>query len=232
MDKRTFLKTSLLLGTGAVLSGPAIARKNLFSAPAEFKQGKLNYDYDALEPHIDAMTMELHYSKHHAGYTRKFNAAAKDEGLAGKDVRDIFKNVSKYSTGIRNNGGGWYNHNLYWDVMSPDGGGDPSGALAKRIKKDFGSIDKFKEEFSTAAATVFGSGWAWLIDQNGKLKVTQTPNQDNPLMDVVAENGKPLLAIDVWEHAYYLNYQNKRGDYIKAFWNIVNWKEVEKRYQS
>ena len=232
MDKRTFIKTSLLLGTGALISGPALARKNLFASTSEFEQGKLNYDYSALEPYIDAQTMELHYSKHHAGYTAKFNAAVKSEGLEGKNISDIFGNVSKYSSSIRNNGGGYYNHNLYWNVMSPDGGGDPHGKLAKQIVKDFGSIDIFREEFSTAAATVFGSGWAWLIEKNGKLTITQTPNQDNPLMDVVAVKGKPLLAIDVWEHAYYLNYQNRRTDYIKAFWNVVNWKEVEKLYNS
>lgn len=235
MDKRTFLKTSLIAGTGAIFSGKLIAgisnADSLFETH-EFTQNKLNYAYNALEPHIDAQTMELHYSKHHAGYTRKFNAAVKEEGLQGKNLNDIFASVSKYSSAVRNNGGGFYNHNLYWSVMSPDGGKDPQGNLAKRITKDFGSLDKFKTEFSTAAATVFGSGWAWLIEQNGKLKITQTANQDNPLMDVAAEKGTPLLTIDVWEHAYYLNYQNRRSDYIDAFWKVVNWKEVEKIYSA
>jgi Fe-Mn family superoxide dismutase len=232
MDKRTFLKTSLLLGTGAIISGPAMAGKKLFEPSDEFMQAKLGYDYNALEPHIDARTMELHYSKHHAGYTSKFNAAVKDEGLSGKTLKQIFSNVSQYSASVRNNGGGYYNHNLYWKCMSPSGGGNPKAALEKQIIKDFGSVDKFKDKFSTAAGTVFGSGWAWLILQDGKLKITQTPNQDNPIMDVVSENGKPLLAIDVWEHAYYLNYQNRRADYIKAFWNVVNWNEVDMRFES
>ncbi|MCF8379378.1 MAG: superoxide dismutase [Bacteroidales bacterium] len=194
-------------------------------------QKPLGYEYDALEPYIDAKTMELHYSKHHAGYTAKFNAAAKEAGINGLPVREIFANVSKYSSAIRNNGGGYYNHNLFWKVMSPDGGGQPDGELMGAIEKEFGSFESFKEQFSKAAATVFGSGWAWLILQDGKLKITQTSNQDNPLMDICAEKGYPLLTIDVWEHAYYLNYQNMRTDYITAFWNVVNWEEVGKRFK-
>lgn len=231
MDKRTFLKNSFLLGTGAFLAGPAVAREAFTKSANEFKQIPPDYDYDALQPYIDAQTMELHYSKHHAGYTRKFNAAVKDEGLEGKDLHDIFKNVSKYSDAVRNNGGGYYNHNLFWSCMSPDGGGEPGGELARKIMKDFLSFRRFKEEFNAAAGSVFGSGWAWLIENSGKLEIIKTANQDNPLMDVVSVNGKPLLAIDVWEHAYYLKYQNRRPDYIEAFWNIVNWDEVAKRFK-
>ena len=231
MDKRTFLKTSFLLGTGALIAGPAMARKEILSSDNEFKQTPLAYGYNALEPYIDAQTMELHYSKHHAGYTSKFNVAIKDEGLEDIKLKEIFKNVSKYSSAIRNNGGGYYNHNLFWKVMSPNAGGEPSGKLASQITKDFGSFASFREAFSKAAGTVFGSGWAWLIMQDGKLKVTQTPNQDNPLMDVAAEKGKPILAIDVWEHAYYLKYQNRRPEYIENFWKVVNWKQVEKMFE-
>ncbi len=229
MDKRTFLKNSFLLGTGAFLAGPAIAGEAFSKSSDEFKQAELEYDYDALMPYIDEQTMELHYSKHHAGYTRKFNAALKEEGLEGKELHDIFKNVSKYSDAIRNNGGGYYNHNLFWKCMSPDGGGEPQGALARQIVKDFISVDRFRQEFSAAAGSVFGSGWAWLVENNGKLEILKTSNQDNPLMDIVPVNGKPLLTIDVWEHAYYLKYQNRRGDYIDAFWNVVDWKKVEER---
>jgi len=230
MNKRTFLKTSLFAGAGAFLAAPVFSNFEDMNDDTEFKQQALPYAYDELEPHIDAKTMELHYSKHHAGYTKKFNAAVKEAGLEGKSIEKIFAQVSKYPAGVRNNGGGYYNHNLYWQVMSPKGGGLPEGKLMSAIERDFGSFDNFKEQFSTAAATVFGSGWAWLILQDGKLKITQTSNQDNPLMDVSAEKGYPLLTIDVWEHAYYLNYQNMRTSYIAAFWNVVNWEEVGKRF--
>ena len=233
MDKRTFLKTGFLLGAGSLVAGRTMAAtKNFLSNPGnekEFKQYELDYSYDALEPYIDAQTMELHYSKHHAGYTRKFNAAIKENKLEGKSIKDIFSNISKYPSSLRNNGGGYYNHNMYWKVMSPSGGGEPKGKLKAAIDKDFGSFDNFKAEFSKAAGTVFGSGWAWLILKEGKLKITQTSNQDNPLMDIIAEKGKPLMCIDVWEHAYYLKYQNMRNDYIGAFWNVVNWEYVEGR---
>ena len=231
MDKRTFLKTGLLLGTGAFIAGPSLAGKVISGSDSEFIQDPLDYGYNALEPYIDAQTMELHYSKHHAGYTKNFNAAVKAEGLEGMKLKEIFRNISKYTPTLRNNGGGFYNHNLFWKVMSPDSGGEPSGKLSEQITKDFGSYGSFKEAFTKAASTVFGSGWAWLILQDGKLKVTQTPNQDNPLMDVAAEKGKPLLAIDVWEHAYYLKYQNRRPEYIENFWKVVNWGEVEKKFE-
>ena len=196
-----------------------------------YKLPELPYSYDALEPHFDAATMEIHHSKHHQGYTNKLNAALEEAGLTDKNIEDLFGTTSKLSTGIRNNGGGFYNHSLFWSVLSPNGGGEPKGKVAEAIQESFGSFDAFKDTFNNAAATRFGSGWAWLIvDKNKKLKVTSTPNQDNPLMDVATDNGTPILGLDVWEHAYYLNYQNKRPDYIQAFWNIVNWDEVEKRY--
>jgi Fe-Mn family superoxide dismutase len=235
MDKRTFLKTGLLLGAGSLIAGPAIAGTKKFMAESdsdngnEFKQDELKYAYNALEPYIDAKTMELHYSKHHAGYTRKFNAAIKENNLERKPIKEIFSNISKYLSSVRNNGGGYYNHNMFWSVMSPNGGGEPTGKLKTAIDKSFGSFENFKKEFSAAAGTVFGSGWAWLILKDGQLKITKTSNQDNPLMDVVEEKGKPIMCIDVWEHAYYLNYQNMRSDYIQAFWNVVDWEYVGNR---
>ncbi len=196
-----------------------------------FELPKLKYDYVALEPHIDAKTMEIHHTKHHAAYTSKLNDAVKGTDLEGKSIEDILENISKAPTAVRNNGGGFYNHNLFWEVMGPNGGGTPTGDLADAINKDFGSFDKFKELFSNAAATRFGSGWAWLIDTGQGLKVTSTPNQDNPIMDVAETKGKPILGLDVWEHAYYLKYQNKRPDYIAAFWNVINWDEVAQRFK-
>lgn len=196
-----------------------------------FKLPALKYDYDALEPHIDARTMEIHHSRHHAAYTNNLNAATEATALADKSIEDILVNISQHPTGVRNNGGGFYNHNLFWEIMSPDVGGEPTGELLSAINSSFGSFESFRDQFSKAAATRFGSGWAWLVVNNGKLMVTSTPNQDNPLMDVVPaqERGTPILGIDVWEHAYYLNYQNRRPDYIAAFWNVINWNEVSKR---
>ena len=198
-----------------------------------FKLPDLPYAYDALEPHFDARTMEIHHSKHHNGYVSKLNTAVEGSDHEGASLEQLLSKVSSLSTGIRNNGGGHYNHSLFWTVLSPSGGGDPKGALADAINSAFGSFDKFKEQFSNAAATRFGSGWAWLIVKaDGKLAVTSSPNQDNPLMDVADEKGTPILGLDVWEHAYYLKYQNKRPDYISAFWNVVNWEEVNKRFES
>lgn len=194
-----------------------------------FELPKLNYSYDALEPHIDARTMEIHHTKHHNGYTTKLNDAIKGSDLEGKSIEDILANVSKHSAGVRNNGGGFYNHSLFWEIMSPNGGGEPSGELAQMINDAFGSFEKFKEEFSNAAATQFGSGWAWLCYENGKLSVCSTPNQDNPLMDVTDCSGTPILGLDVWEHAYYLNYQNRRPDYINAFFNVIDWDKVTEK---
>jgi Fe-Mn family superoxide dismutase len=196
-----------------------------------FELPKLGYDYSALEPHIDARTMEIHHTKHHAGYTTKLNGALEGSSLNGKSIEEILTGISKASVAVRNNGGGFYNHRLFWEIMGPNGGGEPKGDLADAIKRDFGSFDKFKEEFSNAAATRFGSGWAWLIKTPGGLKVTSTPNQDNPLMDVAETKGTPILGLDVWEHAYYLKYQNRRPEYISAFWNVINWDEVGNKFK-
>ena len=192
----------------------------------------LPYAYVALEPYIDAATMEIHHTKHHQGYTTKLNAALEEAELANEDLEDLFTKISELPKGIRNNGGGYYNHKLFWTILSPKGGGEPTGAVAKAINDAYGSFEAFKDAFDAAAATRFGSGWAWLIvGEDNKVKVTSTPNQDNPLLDVADDNGTPILGLDVWEHAYYLNYQNKRPEYIGAFWKLVNWDEVEKRYQ-
>jgi len=238
MNKREFLKKSAFISLGG-LAAASIPGKTIASgligngteiSNEGFQQPELGYAYDALEPHIDAMTMELHYSKHHAGYTAKFNVAVKEEGIADMKIKGIFGNISKYPDAVRNNGGGYYNHNLFWKVMSPGGGGIPKGGLLKEIEKSFGSFDSFKEKFSKAAATVFGSGWAWLVHSDGKLVVTTSPNQDNPLMDISPVKGTPLLLIDVWEHAYYLKYQNRRTEYIDAFWNVVDWDYLSEMY--
>jgi len=195
-----------------------------------FELPKLAYDYNALEPYIDARTMDIHYKKHHAAYTNNLNNAIKDTELDNLSIEDILKNISKHSVAVRNNGGGFYNHKLFWEIMSPNGGGEPTGDLMNAIKTDFGSFEKFKEKFSKAAATRFGSGWAWLIKQDGKLVVSSSPNQDNPLMDIAEVKGNPILGLDVWEHAYYLKYQNKRPEYIDSFWNVVDWDQVARRF--
>jgi len=196
-----------------------------------FELPPLKYPFDALEPYIDAKTMEVHHDKHHAGYTSKLNDAIQGTENEGKNIENILKNLDKSDKAVRNNGGGYYNHNLFWEILSPDGGGKPEGELAQAIESSFGSFEAFKEEFSKAAATQFGSGWAWLcVHEGGKLELCATPNQDNPLMPGVGCGGTPILGLDVWEHAYYLKYQNKRPDYIEAFWNVVNWKEVSARF--
>lgn len=197
----------------------------------------LPYAFDALEPHIDAKTMEVHHGKHHAAYVSKLNEAVQNHpDLAAKPVEKLIQSINSLPENIRgavrNHGGGHANHSLFWQVIGPAAGGQPSGELTKAIERDFGSFDKFKEIFANAAATRFGSGWAWLIVVDGKLKVTSTPNQDNPLMDVAEVRGTPILGLDVWEHAYYLKYQNRRPDYINAFWNVVNWNKVGDLYQS
>ncbi len=198
-----------------------------------FQLPKLPYAYDALEPHIDARTMEIHHSKHHNGYTTNLNNAISGTDLDGKDILDILENMDMSNGAVRNNGGGFYNHDLFWKVMSPNGGGAPSGALAAAIDAAYGSFDGFKDAFSKAAATRFGSGWAWLcVHKGGKVEVCSTPNQDNPLMPGTGCEGIPILGLDVWEHAYYLNYQNRRPDYIKAFFNVINWDEVSNRYDA
>ena len=194
-----------------------------------FKLPDLNYDYNALEPYIDARTMEIHHGKHHGGYTSKLNTAVEGSALADKSIEEILAGAGSHGAAVRNNGGGYYNHNLFWAVMSPNGEGRPEGDVLRAINEAFGSFDEFKSQFSNAAATRFGSGWAWLVKTDGGLVVTSTPNQDNPLMDVAEVKGAPILGLDVWEHAYYLKYQNRRPEYIEAFWNVVNWTEVNNR---
>jgi Fe-Mn family superoxide dismutase len=206
---------------------PNLETKMAYSLP------DLPYDYDALEPHIDARTMEIHHTKHHQGYTNKANAALEGHEFAELDIEEVLRRIDEVPAdkkqAVINNGGGYANHKLFWTILSPNGGGNPDGELADAIKKTFGSFDKFKEEFSNAAGSRFGSGWAWLsVDGSGNLVVHSTPNQDSPLM----EGYTPILGLDVWEHAYYLNYQNRRPDYISSFWNVVNWDQVAKNYKA
>ena len=198
-----------------------------------FKLPDLPYAFNGLEPHIDAKTMEIHHDMHHNGYTNNLNNAIKGTDLENSSIEAILATISTQSGAVRNNGGGYFNHCMFWEVMSPNGGGTPSGQLAQDIDAKFGSFDAFKDEFSKAAATRFGSGWAWLIvDASGKLAVTSTPNQDNPMMDIAEVKGTPLLCVDVWEHAYYLKYQNRRPEYLTNFFNVINWNEVSKRYDA
>ncbi|WAC20866.1 superoxide dismutase [Luteolibacter sp. SL250] len=233
LDRRTFVKLSALAATAAVL--PAAA-----GAAEAYKLDPLPYAFDALAPHIDAKTMEIHHGKHHAAYIKNLNdALAKDAKLAEKSLADLVADLPSISdeaarTTIRNNGGGHWNHDFFWKILTPaDKSGKPSGDLAKAIDEAFGSYDEFKNAFGAAAAKRFGSGWAWLISQNGKLKIVSTANQDNPLMKGIVPDsdlGTPIIGLDVWEHAYYLNYQNKRPDYVAAWWNVVNWEEAGKRF--
>jgi Fe-Mn family superoxide dismutase len=198
-----------------------------------FQLPNLPYGFDALEPHVDARTMEIHHGKHHAAYTNNLNAAIQGTEMEGLGIEAILANISKYPAVVRNNGGGFYNHNLFWEIMSPDGGPQPKEgtAIHEAILADFGTYEAFRKAFSAAAATRFGSGWSWLcVGGDKKLFVCSTPNQDNPLMDIAEQKGTPILGLDVWEHAYYLNYQNRRPDYIEAFFNVINWDEVEARF--
>ena len=198
-----------------------------------FELPKLKYAYDALEPHIDARTMEIHHSKHHNGYTTKLNAAIEGTDLEGKSIEDILTNLDMNNAGVRNNGGGFYNHRLFWEILNPEDRGRLSGALLDAVNEAFGSKEAMVEQFSTAAKTQFGSGWAWLcVHPGGKLEICSTPNQDNPLMPGVTCGGTPIMGLDVWEHAYYLNYQNRRPDYVEAFFKIVNWNVVEAKYDA
>ena len=198
-----------------------------------FQLPDLNYGFDSLEPHIDAKTMQIHHGKHHAGYTSKLNAAVEGTDLEGKSIEDLLSNLDLSNSAVRNNGGGYYNHCLFWEIMSPNGGGSPSGNLLVAIEKAFGSFDEFKAEFSKAAATRFGSGWAWLCaHSDGSLEICSTANQDNPIMNGIGCGGSPILGLDVWEHAYYLNYQNRRPDYINGFFNVIDWAKVEEKYNS
>ena len=197
-----------------------------------FQLPALPYAFDALVPHIDARTMEIHHGKHHAGYTNNLNNAIAGTELEGKTIEEILATAGAAGGAVRNNGGGFYNHSLFWSILSPDGGGEPEeGRFLNKLVKNFGSLEEFKSQFAKAAGTRFGSGWAWLcVAEDDSLFITSSPNQDNPLMDVAEQKGIPILGLDVWEHAYYLNYQNRRPDYIGAFWNVVNWAEVSRRY--
>lgn len=194
-----------------------------------FELPQLGYDYAALEPHIDARTMEIHYTKHHQAYVNNLNGAITGGEWENKKIEEIMANISKLPPAVRNNGGGHYNHSLFWKLLKPNNGNGPSGELLNALNSTFGSFDKFKELFSNAGMTRFGSGWAWLIRTGSELKIASTPNQDNPLMDIAEVRGVPILGVDVWEHAYYLKYQNRRNEYLAAFWNVVNWDEVSRR---
>jgi superoxide dismutase, Fe-Mn family len=197
---------------------------------ANFELPKLPYEYDALQPYIDSETMEIHHTKHHQAYVTNLNKALESAEGEVKSLEDLMKNISKYPTAVRNNGGGHYNHSLFWTLMKKNAGGFPKGDIEKAINSSFGSFEQFKKQFSEAAMGRFGSGWAWLISNEGKLEITSTPNQDNPLMDVAEKKGSPILGLDVWEHAYYLKYQNRRAEYIENWWNVVNWEEVTNLY--
>jgi len=244
MNKREFLKVAGVVTAGTMISPiigcnssePKTSNAITANTDGTFTQPKLRYDFAALEPNIDARTMEIHHSKHHAGYVRKFNAALKDAKISGKSLKEILSGLSdsKATTGLRNNGGGHYNHTLYWNVMSPNAGGTPRGDLADAINAAFGDFMKFRVAFEKAAKTRFGSGWAWLSKgSDDKLFVSSTPNQDNPLMkNLVEKSGTPILGIDVWEHAYYLKHQNKRGDYIGNFFNVIDWNQVGENFKN
>lgn len=219
MIKNVLTAIALLCATGA-------------TSQQAFEFKPLPYSYDALEQFIDKTTMEIHYSRHHRGYYTNFVKGIEENKLTGKSLEELFSGVSQLPLTIRNNGGGWYNHTLFWEIMSPTGGGKPGNELLKALETRFQSFENFQKEFETAAITRFGSGWAWLsVDKDGNLFISSTPNQDNPLMDVVEKRGTPLLALDVWEHAYYLQYQNKRADYVANFWKVVNWQKVEELYK-
>ncbi|MBL7939789.1 MAG: superoxide dismutase [Flavobacteriales bacterium] len=249
MDRKQFLTRSLKATVGTLIAGPILANTSSCNtpegsdadattegddlrdapAPLVLEQVALPYSYDALEPSIDAQTMEIHYTKHHAGYVKNVNEAIIAEGVTAADEGELLGAVGKYSPKVRNNAGGVWNHNFFWQVMGPGGKGAPEGKVREALNAGFGDFETFKAAFTDAGMKRFGSGWAWLLEQDGKLVIGSTPNQDNPLMDVSELKGRPLLALDVWEHAYYLKYQNKRNDYVAAWWNVVNWDEVAKR---
>lgn len=241
-NRRTFVKTSIKAGIASSIGLPVFisaacsSKSNesetedleIFSSGLVFAQAKLPYGLNALEPYIDAATMDIHYNKHHAAYVKNSNDAIAEEKIAATSEKEFLNNISNYSTKARNNGGGAWNHNFFWQSMQAGNNSMPDGAVLEAINNTFGSLDAFKEQFTQAAMTRFGSGWAWLVDNDGALEIGSTPNQDNPLMDISELKGKPLLALDVWEHAYYLKYQNKRNEYIANWWNVVNWNEVAK----
>lgn len=236
MNKRNFLRTGILAGAVALMA-PGLVAKSGWARPladdGPFKLPALDYGFDALEPSIDAKTMEIHHDKHHQAYVTKLNAALKGTPAANLSIDEIVRNISKYPDAVRNNGGGHFNHSFFWKIIGPKAGGKPQGPLADAINKKFGTFDAFKEQFKKAATDRFGSGWVWLNkDEKGELFISSTPNQDNPLMDLTGlQKGKPVIALDVWEHAYYLKYQNKRPDYVDAFWNVVNWEAATKNFQ-
>jgi len=235
-SRRTFLANSAKAGLTVGLLGSGISdlfgQESLPAFTTGFTQQPLAYGYAALEPHIDARTMEIHYTKHAAAYASNLRDAAKEEGVdTSQPLEQVLASISKYSTKMRNNGGGHYNHELFWSILQPMGGTTPQGALLASLQASFGSYEAFVSQFETAAKTRFGSGWAWLlVDASGKLVVSSTPNQDNPLMDIAEVKGTPILGLDVWEHAYYLHYQNRRADYVTAFWQVVNWNAVAARF--
>jgi Fe-Mn family superoxide dismutase len=237
ISRRKFVKDSLkataitALGAPLILDSSVAHANQLAEATSTFlfTQVALPYSYQALEPNIDAMTMDIHYNKHHAAYIKNINDAIAAENISYATEMEFFTNASKLSSKARNNSGGVWNHNFFWQIMKPNSGGVPAGKAGDTITAAFGSFDKFKEQFTQAAMTRFGSGWAWLVNDNGKLKIGSTPNQDNPMMDVSELKGTPLLGLDVWEHAYYLKYQNKRNEYLANWWNTINWDEVAKR---
>jgi superoxide dismutase, Fe-Mn family len=233
-NRRDFIKKGTLLTMGA--AGISMFGNKVFSniiAPVEtspFTLPPLPYDYAALEPHIDTMTMQIHHDKHHAAYVTNLNKALVENKMENVKLEELFMKASSLPPAIRNNGGGHWNHSMFWKIMKPGGGGTPSGEISDAINAAYGTFDEFKNKFNDAGMKRFGSGWAWLVTQNGKLNIGSTPNQDNPLMDVSELKGTPILCLDIWEHAYYLHYQNKRADYVTAWWNLVNWEEVSKRY--
>ncbi len=230
LSRRKFIGSSALATAAAMVYPTTISTATARPAELKFSQIPLPYPSNALEPHIDAMTMDIHYGKHHAAYVKNVNDAIADEKISQSTEKEFFASASKLSAKARNNGGGVWNHNFFWLSMTP-ASKPAAGKVAEAVNGAFGSMDKFKEQFTQAAMARFGSGWAWLIkDASGKLAITSTPNQDNPLMDVAEVKGTPILGLDVWEHAYYLNYQNRRPDYCAAFWNVVNWSEVAKRF--
>jgi superoxide dismutase, Fe-Mn family len=227
MNRIDFLKT-IFVGVGSAYFSPAQASSNNEPFADAFTLPKLNFEYKDLEPHIDAATMEIHHSKHHQAYVTNLNKAIAGTSAEGQSLEALMAGISKHSSAIRNNGGGHWNHSFFWQILSPKTS-LPSAKMLSLINQNFGIFEKFQADFAAAATTRFGSGWAWVVLQEGKLKICSTPNQDNPLMDIAETKGKPILAIDVWEHAYYLKYQNKRADYIKAFWNVVDWQAVESK---
>jgi Fe-Mn family superoxide dismutase len=239
ISRRKFVEASIKATAATALIAPFSLNANPLvsgdtnlsdgESPFQFSQIQLPYAFNALEPHIDAMTMEIHYTKHHAAYVKNVNDAIATEKISYESEKDFFANASRLSAKAKNNSGGAWNHNFFWQVMKPNGGGAPSGKIGDAINGSFSSFDKFKEEFTKAAMGRFGSGWAWLVNENGKLKIGSTANQDNPMMDSSELKGTPLLGLDVWEHAYYLKYQNKRNEYVNAWWSLVNWDEVAKR---